>query len=759
MTSLRRIILSSQDSAFVALLILVGGLAGAKDVVNLVVPGDVGLYLIILFFAAVLVRNLAHARKIESIEPLPLQPRIFNPFGGAASDDEFPIWPRDAEARKIAERIQNSANSHLIVSGPSGAGKSTLVERLVTPLINEHYNVRLYRNYAGIIPLLLEEYSADSDYLATQRSLIQRYNAFVSTQCCNIKDVFEPDFTKTHPNAEMLWNEIEAHLRLSFSSTRPTCFIFDQIERYLHTISSETHAVTAHINGFDLYFFMNFVRFCREDNKCRTVFIIRSDHLYESVDFLETIVSRQIHVGQVAYFLCPGINTSTSPQGVLKIRESFRKIGLAVEETQRFDHICGLESRTHSNTFMTQMVGFTTEHFFRTDPAAKRMLHDERDRSVSLRIYFTHFLNDYIRISPSADSSDVIKAVLFCVAAENSVTGRAASTSRVAAISHMPEDVVSTAIEFSRSKGILVEEFDDETPAYRFIHDLVSDYVRENEQFAIHPTLKDSMRGLIESRAETRNLTKVNRYADVLKDLWEDPNVGLAAIWAFFVFGGLKTNVELVCLWSFEILRPVPGAGTCDVVMRYYLPLYLLHVVWLMFIYHVDRDYLRRVLTSGILRRVSACMPIIGAGLAIVLSQSPALFVIPIVSVGLMMGVLLAFGTADGSGGGRDANERRQWGVRTILNMLIVSSLTVVTALVFWTDKEAQRFWNHVGSTIGGVAGMPGLDGGDVAYIWMYVVCLVMIYFWLHIRPEQQSRIAYAARLASYDRARGEADE
>lgn len=749
--TLRRIL---QENTVLVFLAALGGISGAKDLLNLFVPGNIGIYLILIVFIAIAAHGLANERRIRSLSPLPTERGIFKPFRTRKDSDGFDIWPRTEEAAELVSRIEQAKESHLVVSGPSGAGKSILVHKLVVPLIKDRFAERPFNTYDGVIQAIIAREEGDEAYLLEQRALLRRVSNFLSSRKCSVRDVLEPGFMAANPDAVALWEEIEAHLSRAFALT-PRCYIFDQIERYLHVIEVETEKNTGRMNGFDLFLFARFIGFCREQPECRTIFVIRADHLYASMDFLESIASLPARNGHLRYFLCPGINAKTSAQGVRRIRDDFAKLDLGPENTLNFDEICGLDSRTYANTFRTQIVGFVIEHFFRSDHRVREFLANRKDRSLALRYYFDHFLNDYVRDAIGPEALDTMRVALVTIAMETRATGLPASIERVAALSHMPRDLLEPAVAFAVKAGVLTEEINGDLPAYRFIHDVVSEHVLGNEQFAINATLRHSIQGLSETHVPTGRLTKVARYANVITDLWKHPNFGAVCVWALFVFGALKLRFPAVCEWSSEQLAWAPYARECAFVTPYYLPIYFMHGVWMAFIYHMDRDFLRYTLRSRALRAISASMPFVGMALAIGVSQSPALLIIPIVVCGIMMGILLIAGALDGSFVGRDAQESVLWGSLSVINMLFVSVITPMSVLVLSSAPEARAFWDYTGRSASSLIGAGG-DREIVYLAWIYLVCLVMIYFWFHISKDQQARLAYAARLASCDRAQSE---
>lgn len=749
MTNFKRIILNSQDSALIMLLIVLGAVTGARDALNMIMPGESGLPFLIALLAIVIGRTLLYERRVSRLSPLPSTMGKFNPFGGRSSSWAS-IWPRQQETATVVSRIKALAHSHLIISGPSGAGKSTLVERLVIPELTADYTTRVIREYEGLVVRLIEQEAYSP---SQQRDLIARYLKISKESAGQNPALGATPFS---PSTEIacLWTDVERFFAESFQNGKPRCFVFDQVERYLNQYSSGNSDNRP--PDYELFFVIKFLRMCRQSPDIRTIFVIRSDDLYESIEFLENLATESQPNSRFDYFLCPGINMVTAPEGVQAIRASFSSLNLGPVATQKFDAICHLEDRGQSNTFLTQMVGFVVEHFYRTDTLVKNMLDERLERTLSLRYYFNHFLNDFIREGSSYEALSVIKSVLFCISVENLVTGRGPSAERVAALTHMPTATVQEAISFAVAHGVIYEEFIDGAPTYLIVHDIVRDYVRENEQFTLHPILKDAMRGLIENRVPTAKLTKIDSQADVVRDLWERPNLGIYAIWSFFVFGIVKAKWELVCAGANNWFSFIPGNRDCHFVSRYYLAVYISHVVWLIFIYHIDRDQLRYVLKSRSLKVISALMPAIGAALAIVMSNSATLFILPIVSVGLIMGTLLLLGVLDGSFVGAEVADRARWGMRTLANMVITSCLIGITCLIFWDTAVAHQFWDQVGQSVGRSISFGTVSVDAVAVSWIYLVCFVMIYFWTHIRPEQQSRVSSAARLASYDRARTE---
>ena len=572
---------------------------------------------------------------------------------------------------------------------------------------------------------------------------------------CPARQVFEPDFGLNEAGAMELWQQLQAFLEQLFSNKARFCFIFDQTERYINVIRAEVEREGNKLNGYEVFFFLQFIRLCRATKACRTVFTIRAEYLYESFDFLESIASTPSKSGGiVSYFLCPGINSMSAPDGARDIRESFRKIPVAGGLFPKFERVIGLDNRSYSNTFLAQLVGFMIEHFYSDDPNVRLLLTQERNRSLALRYYFDHLLNDYRRLARSHDAMDLFKSVLFTIAIENRVTGKSVTGTRLAALVHMPEDYATGVATFLKATGVLLEEPQGSDVSYRLAHDLISDYVIENDQFAVDPVLKEEIRGLCENRAEEDALRRVEPYANLILDWKSRVNTPLVAIWVFLIYGLIGFKIDL-CGWIHPWFSAyIPQTQECTVVSRYYIGIFFMHAVWLTFIYHIHRDYLRYTLHSGWLLALSEAAPVGGAILAILVSFSPALLLLPVVFGGICMAFALLLGAMYGSFIGRAATENTTWGALTLINMLVTSLLTGVAWLVLWDDVKARDLWDHIEQTIS-AAGLPHvLTKQNIAVIVLYALNIVLIYFWIHIRRTQQSRISFAARLALYDRTR-----
>lgn len=753
--NLKRWLPDGQDSVLLALLLLTGGVAGAKDVFGIVFPADVATLCLVAVFATIVVTHVQRQRRIGRRHPLPAQPRIFNPFKISRDEKPFVPWLRDEEAAILADRLIESVRSHLVVTGPSGAGKSVLVRDLLpkVPKLSA-YESCIFDRYDDIVRDLIEQFGGPPELAVKQKILLQHYGEFVVTSKCSVRTVLDSTFE--HPKAaDILQQEIVAYFTDVLKSHPRSVIIFDQAERLLHLVRIDAVRPEASSNGYRLYFFIKLLAHLRNIESVRTLFVIRAEYFYQSLDFLENIVAS---APLIRYFLCPGINIKSSPAAVAQIRQDLKTIPGAAGYVEQFERIVGLDNRAYSNTFLTQLFAFMIEHFVTKDPLIREMLDKKNNRILAVKYYFSYLLNDYARANGLGDALEFLKAIIFTIAIENQVTGEPVTNDRIAALAHIPVDHVSEATAFLLTAGLIREEEFEHAVGYRMVHDLICDYVIENEQFAINPGLKDSIRGLSEARVSSERLTSVDRHTNPMLDLFMAPNIGLLSIWAFYVFGFLKARFPAVCDWSQGWLNWFPLSQDCQSIAPYYFATFFMHSVWLTFIYIMDRGYFCHVLRDDPKARfLSRMMPVIGAVLAVLFSQSPALFVMPVVVVGVIMGLLLVSGAARGPFSGRVAADNYQWGVRTAGNMIFAMTLSAITTLVLWNESSAMLLRDDISHWLNALTGSRmSIAESDVSVGWMYFANAMMIYFWWHIRSPQQGRLALATRLAEHDRSKSE---
>jgi energy-coupling factor transporter ATP-binding protein EcfA2 len=759
---------TAEEESLTGPILFVAALMGLKDLFLVFIPSNLARWIdpsvtaiiaVLVVIVALYVHKYFRRRRLSRLHIFPKHPNLFNPFNLDRLNGKKNVWPRHDEAARLARQLHESKHRHLVVVGQSGAGKSTLVKEILIPVISGEYSngkgVLQFESYGSFALDLIKKFSGGSALLLKQAKLARDYKEIVGGTPLSVRQAFDPLFRNVP--AEELADALCRYLTDAVGD-KPVVFIFDQIERYLQLLASDTKRHLTSFNGYDAYFFIRIIRHLKLLPNIRTLFVIRAETFYNVFEFLVMAAASgtKNDAGAVNTFICPGINTQSTPEAIEDIRSDFSKIPDAGIYLQEFEFITGLYNRELSNTFMIQLVGFVIEHFYDNDVRVKDMLKHSKDRAVAIRLLFDLLFEEFSRSHKRVESLELLKAIVFSVAIENRVSGQAISLERIAALTHIPPPTVAEGVAFFLDRGILKRDTRSEGPCFRIVHDVIGDYVVESEQFAIEPSLRDGIRSLSEARVPTEEMTKIERYSGLVSDLAEKWNIGLFVIWFFIAFGALKLTVPPFCELSYELLKHVsPHVLPCSIVNKSYATTYLMHVLWLSFIYNIDRNYFAHVFRSRTMRFASMQMGIVGAVLAIMFSQSPALLLLPVVAGGLMMGSLLVYGSCNGIFINREAEINWNWGKLTLLNMSFTAALTLPTLLVLWTEDIAKQFWNEAGSSLSRyMYGVLEMRSEAIAVIWVISMSGLMVYFWYHIRSAQQSRIAFASRLALHDRSK-----
>lgn len=757
--SLKKALQVAQENVAFSFLLMISSIAGLKDFFGLIIPSGNGVYFVWLALFATVIYTIRRNSKIAKWPALPVSAKLFDPFRDASQNAvRRDALPRKGLVGELKELVFVSANKHIIVTGQSGAGKTTMVTELLQAAVAPNYKIVDFRNYQEFHSQFLTRANARSTEHVREKVLIEKFSAFLQNNRCSVRDAFDPAYDLSL--FESLWKDLARHVEDVVDNSPDTVYVFDQIERVIHLIRNDLRQGNAEINGYEVLLFLKLVGTLRRIKTVRTVFVIRAEYLYQSLDFLESeptgpTISRG---DNVTYFLCPGINSDTDPEAINKIRSNLNTIEGMNFSINDFEHVTQIDSRAFSNSFMLQLCGYVVEHYFEADPRVKKLLHDRQDRFYALRYYLDYLINDFARENGSGENIHFLKAVMFALAVENKATSQAASVDRLAALAHLPTDEVEEYIKFLQSKGLVKSDPAKLQRTYRFVHEVVADFIIEDEQFSTSPHYRDGIRGLSEAHARQGKLTRLSRFPNLVLDWFADWNVALLLIWLFYIFGALKILFAQTCQVVWPLFRMIPQSVSCELDNKLYLPVYATHCVWLMFIYIVSRGTFLNIFPVGRFRLAAQSLPIIGVVSAFLLSQSPALLTLPVVFVGFVMGWSLVLASWLGRVKGWFAVNCFKWGARTLLNMGFAMILSFLAVLTFSKHPVAIEFFKMVASTEV-MQLLFGADAGpdDVAVATIYIVSLLMIYFWWHIAPEQQSRTAIASSLTQHDRSRTEA--
>ena len=182
----------------------------------------------------------------------------------------------------------------------------------------------------------------------------------------------------------------------------------------------------------------------------------------------------------------------------------------------------------------------------------------------------------------------------------------------------------------------------------------------------------------------------------------------------------------------------------CASIGYYSSSIAIMHIAWLWYIYKLDRGYFQYAFVGKpVLRRMAALLVPLGTTFGILVGFAPNLSIIPLTVVGLWMSLLLFIvarqvGTTNPFGRMNNA-----WATRTTINMILTAILLVsvhtfvVSSLpVHVAAKEAMETY---------------IFGWNLTIITFWLSSIFLVWFLMHISPEQQSQISMATRLTQFD--------
>lgn len=586
-------------------------------------------------------------------------------------------------------------------------------------------------------------------------------------------------------------------------------FAFDQLERLIlnarAALASEARQDTADyrtqgqeaFNGYEFFFVLQTFKLLRKAPTVRTVFVLRSEYIYSIYEIVESLVNdsdrpklpngtgnadgaadRQELLRRdegflrarspvTELFLCPGIN-SEELDAFAEVERSFK--GLAKSSNERasnwpdisgkwdsFVKVCQMNNRSQSNTFIVQLFGYLLE-VLGNNKDVQAILQEERDRKHILSTFFDYLIADFIAgngISKGSSSGSqmsrsnphIMLTILYAVAVENRVAGQAISPQRIQALSHVPEDLVREVIQYLQDLKILSAELDaGRTPHFRIVHEQLSDYIIESERFKLDGRTKDGIRGLSEIRTPTSAMVRPKRLHDPLTDLYEAPNIGVLSIWIFNVYGLILTLSPQFCTATEPLFANVWLSQRCELMQPLYWARFIMESSWVAYIYVLSMAAFIPTASSRMQKILAGSLPVVGSVLGIVFSHSPVLFLGPLCTVGFLMTAHLLLGKAMNEYKGKYADECFRWGYRTGLNMSFTMLLMGATYIILFAPPEdAENLLRNFHPDLG----LPQVQLG-----WVVLSNAFMLWFLLHIYPDQASSDQIIRRLVEFDRTR-----
>jgi hypothetical protein len=711
-------------------------------------------------------------RRYKTMEGLPEKLGVFSPF--FSEDGPEKVWSRSADLVRFMAQMERNIHTHTILTGPSGSGKSTFLRRVVKPVLGEQ--LIFNSSYFDFISTFIDIIPTPNDLIPKRMELEQNISEFLKRPIeLSINRVLQDTSLFVVPDALVkIGDQAASFIRQALAGKPTTYFVFDQIERFLSDLHHLQSKPDQAARTLSIYIVIQVLKTLRQLENTRTVFAIRADALFASIDFLTYSLDKLEDADAVfRYFYFNGINASTSPEAIEQIRVQYRTINSPVD-WPAFERFTSLNSKSVSNTFLTQLSGYMLENFGASDKRVAEIVSSgECGPGDFLQIFFEHLIAGFHHSQKEFINHNIFKAVVLTIAVENRTSGDAITPQRISRLSHIPQAYVEPVVRYLLSRNVLKQEDYKATHYVRFSHDLLFDYVVEAPEFMGHDDLHKGMERLAERRIPTSDLIEVLTYGNFLDDLRQLklPALSMLAYWLFAGLLSVSSTLQIMplpedwkkwiplsqtaCTMLFNVYNSVLNIlpayirsffliTDCSQIGYYSAAIAIMHVAWLWYIYKLDRGYFQHVFfDKPVLRRMAAALIPLGAAFGILVGFSPNLSVIPLTVVGLGMSVLLEIAARQIGPTSPFASMNRSWAIRTAMNMALTALLLVnlhsfmVSTLPAYVD--ARKIMQS------------DLFIANPTVVTFWLTSVFLCWFLAHISPEQQSAISMAARLTQFD--------
>lgn len=718
---------------------------------------------------------------------LPEKPGEFSPFFSESGPDK--VWSRPADLARFHQHMAQNIHSHTILTGPSGSGKSTFLRYIVKPdlkeqlvFVNSYFDIT--STFIDSIPFIDGLLSPPNDKLTSNRmDLDAAISEFLASPInLSINQVLQDTSSFRISNAFKLpqalvdiGDHTETFIRQALDGRQMIYFVFDQIERFLSDLKHLQSRRDETTRAVSIYIALRVFKTLRQLPNTRTIFAIRSDFLFASIDFLTYSLDQLDEADAVfRYFFFNSINISTSPKAIHEIGQQYKQINSPVT-WPAFEKFTALNSKSISNTFLTQLSGYMLEHFGASDPRVAKIVSSGRPPGDFLQIFFEHLIAGFHQAHRGIVNHNIFKAVVLTVAVENRTSGDAITAERISRLSHIPQRFVDPVVTYLLSRHVLRTEASKGTKLVRFSHDLLFDHVVDSPEFQGRDDLHKGMERLAEHKTPDLDMIPVSTYGSFSEELrqLQIPALSQLAYWLFAAALSISSTWPLLplgselkkwdpwadaaCGWLSEtykhVIATLPGfirhffvVTDCKSMGHYAIAIAVMHIAWLWYIYKLDRGYFRYVFFDRpVFKAMAAGLVPLGATFGMLVGFSPNLCVIPLTVVGLGMSFLLVVAAYQIGLTFPFGKMNRQWAVRTAMNMIFTALLLVnLHSFMVSTHPAYSVARDDMKSDI-------FLGLGDPAIIIFWMTSFFLCWFLMHISPEQQSAISMAARLTQFD--------
>lgn len=511
-------------------------------------------------------------RRYWTMDGLPEKAGAFSPF--FSDDGVEKVWSRDVDLKRFMAQMENNIYTHTILTGPSGSGKSTFLRRVVKPVLGE--NLIFNSSYLDFTKTFIDIIPTPNHLVARKLELEEAIAAFLQQPIkLSINKVLQDNTLFKIPKVLVdIGDTAESFIRDALKGRPTTYFVFDQIERFLSDLKHLQHQPEEAARTLSVYIVIRVFKTLRQLENTRTIFAIRADFLFASIDFLTYSLDKLEDADAIfRYFYFDGINASSSPNAIEhQIRPQYEAINSPATWAD-FVKFTALTSKSVSNTFLTQLSGYMLENFGESDSRVAQIVStDGNTPDDFLEIFFEHLIAGFHQTQKRAVSHDIFKAVVLTIAVENRTSGDAIAHERISRLSHIARRYVDPVVEYLLSRNVLKQELFDGKKFVRFSHDLLFDHIVNSPEFQGHDDLHKGMERLAEQRVPTRELIDVPTYGNFLRELrrFRMPAVAMLIYWLFAGALTISSTMQVLPLPA-ELKKWLPWSQTgCDMLFDVY---------------------------------------------------------------------------------------------------------------------------------------------------------------------------------------------